>query len=66
MDIIILIGSIISGIGVIISAFNTKIRYGFFTHYESKNKGLSWISFILIIIGLGIIILKAYLNGQLS
>lgn len=66
MDIIILIGSIIFGIGILIYVLNTKVRYGFFTHYQSRNKGLAWISALLIIIGLGIIIVKAYLNGQLG
>lgn len=51
---------------VMISAFNTKIRYGFFTHYDSRSKGLGWLAILLIIIGLGIVLLKAYLNGQLG
>lgn len=66
MDIVILIGAVIFGIGLLITALNTKIRYGWFTHYENRNNGLSWIGILLIILGLGIILLKAYLNGQFN
>lgn len=66
MDYIILFGAILFGIGLVISILNTRGSYGFFTRYRSKNRSWQIISIILIIIGLLIIIGKAYLNGQLS
>lgn len=66
MDFIILFGAILFGIGLVISILNTHVSYGFFTRYRSKNRSWQIISIILIIIGLLIIIGKAYLNGQLS
>lgn len=66
MDLIILIGAIIFGIGLAITALNTKVHYGFFTHYERRNKSVGWLGMLLIVIGLGTIILKAFLNGQLN
>lgn len=60
MDFIIAIG------GLIINVFNTRIKYGWFTHYQSKSRPLNYVSLLLIIIGLIIIIGKAYLNGQLN
>ena len=46
---------------------NTRVRYGFvLRRYESRNVGWLFISTLLLIIGLGMIIIKAYLNGQLS
>lgn len=66
MDFIILFGAILFGIGLVISILNTRVSYGFFKRYRSKNRTWQIISIILIIIGLLIIIGKAYLNGQLS
>lgn len=66
MDFIIAIGGLITGIGLIINVFNTRIKYGWFTHYHSKSRPLNYVSLLLIIIGLIIIIGKAYLNGQLN
>ena len=67
MDIIILIGVFIFMLGILITVFNTKIRYGFiFTHYEYRNRSMYWLSVILIILGLIIITIKAYLNGQFN
>lgn len=66
MDIVILIGIIITGIGFVINVANTRVKYGWFTHYQSRNRPLNYISFLLIVIGLAIIIGKAYLNGQLN
>lgn len=63
MDFIIAIGGLITGIGLIINVF---IKYGWFTHYQSKSRPLNYVSLLLIIIGLIIIIGKAYLNGQLN
>lgn len=66
MDFIIAIGGLITGIGLIINVFNTRIKYGWFTYYQSKSRPLNYVSLLLIIIGLIIIIGKAYLNGQLN
>lgn len=64
MDIIIVIGAVIFGIGVLTLAFNTKIRYGLVTRYTRRNKGVGWLGILLMLIGLVIILLKIYLNGQ--
>ncbi|GFE99975.1 hypothetical protein [Lactiplantibacillus plantarum] len=66
MDFIIAIGGLVTGIGLIINVFNTRIKYGWCTHYQSKSRPLNYVSLLLIIIGLIIIIGKAYLNGQLN
>ncbi|AVW10337.1 hypothetical protein [Lactiplantibacillus paraplantarum] len=66
MDLIIVIGSIIAGIGIIINVANTRVKYGWFTHYQSRSRPLNYVSLLLIIIGLIIVISKAYLNGQLN
>ena len=66
MDLMIAIGGLITGIGIIINVANTRIKYGWFTHYQSKNRSLNYVSLLLIAIGLIIIIGKAYLNGQLN
>ncbi|XKL31606.1 hypothetical protein P4B09_13040 [Lactiplantibacillus plantarum] len=51
MDFIIAIGGLITGIGLIINVFNTRIKYGWFTHYQSKSRPLNYVSLLLIIIG---------------
>lgn len=62
-----LLGSVLFGISMIIFMLNTRVRYGFvLRRYESRNVGWLFISTLLLIIGLGMIIIKAYLNGQLS
>ncbi|MDV0429814.1 hypothetical protein RXV91_02815 [Lactiplantibacillus sp. DA1] len=66
MDLMIVIGSIITGIGIIINVANTRVKYGWFTHYQSKSRPLNYVSLLLIVIGLVIIIGKSYLNGQLN
>ncbi|WP_288530721.1 hypothetical protein [uncultured Secundilactobacillus sp.] len=66
MDTVIIIGVIIFAIGVLIAIGNSRISYGFFTHYGVANQGLAWISVLLIVIGLAIVIGKAYLNGQIG
>ena len=66
MDPIILIGCILFGISILIFMINTRVNYGFFTRYRSRSKGWLVISTLLLIIGLAIIALKAYLNGQLN
>ena len=60
MDFIIAIGGLITGIGLIINVFNTRIKYGWFTHYQSKSRPLNYVSLLLIIIGL--IIIRAFDN----
>ena len=66
-DPVILLGSVLFGISMIIFMLNTRVRYGLlFRRYESRNKGWLVVSTLLLIIGLAIIILKAYMNGQLG
>ncbi len=66
-DSVILLGSVLFGISMIIFMLNTRVRYGFvLRRYESRSTGWLFISILLLIIGLGIIIIKAYLNGQLG
>jgi hypothetical protein len=66
-DPVILLGSVLFGISMIIFMLNTRVRHGFvLRRYESRNVGWLFISTLLLIIGLGMIIIKAYLNGQLS
>lgn len=66
-DPVILLGSVLFGISMIIFMLNTRVRYGFvLRRYESRNVEWLFISTLLLIIGLGMIIIKAYLNGQLS
>ena len=43
MDFIIAIGGLITGIGLIINVFNTRIKYGWFTHYQSKSRPLNYV-----------------------
>jgi len=64
MDIVIVIGGALFVLGMLIAAVNTRIDYGFFTHYRSVNRGVNLIAILLIIIGLGIVILKFMANGQ--
>lgn len=47
MDFIIAIGGLITGIGLIINVFNTRIKYGWFTHYQSKSRPLNYVSLLL-------------------
>ena len=66
-DPVILLGSLLFGISMLIFMLNTRVRYGFvLRRYESRSTGWLFISIFLLIIGLGMIIIKAYLNGQLS
>lgn len=66
-DSVILLGSVLFGISMIIFMLNTRVRYGFvLRRYESRSTGWLFISILLLIIGLGMIIIKAHLNGQLS
>lgn len=64
-DLVILLGTILFGISIIIFMLNTRVRYGLlFRRYESRNVAWLFISILLLIIGLGIVFIKAYLNGQ--
>ncbi|CAH0418101.1 hypothetical protein [Periweissella ghanensis] len=65
MDFIILLGIIIIVLGVLVMMVTPRERtWG--SVYRSKNPAMAATAVILIIIGLVIVILKAWLNGQVS
>lgn len=67
MDYVILIGSIIAAIGLILLMMTTRFvwvwNWGY--PYRTTNKPLAIIGWLLIIIGVVIVLVKAKLNGQL-
>ncbi|KRL85576.1 hypothetical protein FC50_GL001749 [Lacticaseibacillus pantheris DSM 15945 = JCM 12539 = NBRC 106106] len=63
---LIAIGGGIFLVGMIIVALNTRMRYGFFTHYESHIPGLTVVGVIMVIVGLAMAIITAWANGQLG
>ncbi len=67
MDYVILVGSIIAAIGLILLIITTRFVLGgnWGYPYRTTNKPLTIIGWILIIIGLVIVLVKAKLNGQL-
>lgn len=64
MDIVILIGGIIMFTGLFIMMVNTKYTPTHWPQYRSRNKAWALVSWLLLIAGLVIIILKAMVNGQ--
>lgn len=66
MDIIILVGSVIALLGLMLMVVNSKWDKKRAGYYKTKNKSISRVSIILIIMGLAIVIFRAYLNGQLG
>ncbi|WP_308556278.1 hypothetical protein [uncultured Lactobacillus sp.] len=66
MDIIIAMGGIIMFLGLFIMMINTKYTPFHWPQYRSRSKKRNVISWILLIAGLAIIILKAMANGQLK
>lgn len=69
MDYVILIGSIIAAIGLILLMMTTRFVWGGWNWggypYRTTNKPLAIIGWLLIIIGVVIVLVKAKLNGQL-
>lgn len=66
MDYVILIGSIIAAIGLILLMMTTRFVWGNWGYpYRTTNKPLAIIGWLLIIIGVVIVLVKAKLNGQL-
>ena len=67
MDYVILIGSIIAAIGLILLMMTTIFVWGWNWGYpyRTTNKPLAIIGWLLIIIGVVIVLVKAKLNGQL-
>ncbi|EHP0974530.1 hypothetical protein KNZ58_002601 [Enterococcus faecalis] len=67
MDYVILIGSIIAAIGLILLMMTTRFvwRWNWGYPYRTTNKPLAIIGWLLIIIGVVIVLVKAKLNGQL-
>lgn len=67
MNYIIEIGIIISAIGLFLLMITTRYTFNFFGFpYKTTNKPLAAIGWLLLIIGLSIIVVKAKLNGQLG
>lgn len=67
MDKIILIGSVIFGIGLLMGALNTKWKWQFWKYpFVSRNKGIAFFSLALIIIGLLTVIIRALSAGYLG
>ena len=66
MKIIMLLGIVLFVIGLLIQMITAKWSWWTFDYTSSHNKPLSFIGWILITIGLGLVILTAYLNGQLA
>lgn len=66
MDYVILVGSIIAAIGLILLMMTTRFVGGDWGYpYRTTNKPLATIGWLLVIIGIVIILVKAKLNGQL-
>ena len=67
MDYVILIGCIIEAIGLILLMMTTRFVWGWNWGYpyRTTNKPLAIIGWLLIIIGVVIVLVKAKLNGQL-
>ncbi len=67
MDKIILIGAVIFGIGLIIAVLNTKWKWQFGRYpFVNKSKGIAFLSWVIIIIGLCIVILRAVNEGYIG
>lgn len=66
MDLVILIGAIIMFSGLLIMMINTKYTPFHWRQYRSRNKKWAVISWLLLLAGFAIIILKAMANGQLQ
>lgn len=68
MDYVILIGIIISAIGVVMLILTTRYVWGWNSGYpyRTTNKFVSFVGWLLLILGLLIIIVKAKFNGQLG
>lgn len=64
MDNIILIGSVIFAIGVIINILNAKWSWKTGEYTRVKNRKVALIGWLFLLIGILIIVLKAYANGQ--
>ena len=65
-DIIMVIGIVMFIIGIIVKIFNAKWSWRTGAYTRSKNKTLSLVGWILIIVGLAIVVLVAYQGGQLN
>ncbi|MCK8606991.1 hypothetical protein [Apilactobacillus ozensis] len=61
MQIAIFLGIFVFAIGILLCIFTTRWNYGLYT---SSNRPISCLGLLLIALGIGIIILFAYLNGQ--
>lgn len=68
MDYTILIGIIIAGLGLLLLMITTKFVWGWNWGYpyRTTNKPLAFLGWVLLIIGLAIILVKAKANGQLG
>ncbi len=66
MDTLILVGALIVGLGLLIQIITAKWSWRLGGYYTSNNKPLSLFGWLLIIIGIIIIVLKAKMNGQLG
>lgn len=66
MDFVILLGIIITVLGAIVMMLTPREPMWGYSVYRSKNPAMSALAVFLIILGLAIIIVKAWLNGQLG
>lgn len=66
MKIIMILGIVLFTIGLLIQMITAKWSWWRGGYYSSNNKPLSFIGWLSIISGLGIVLLVAYLNGQLG
>lgn len=66
MNILMLGGLILAGIGVLISMLTAKWSWKLGGFYRSNNKPLTLIGWICIILGFGLFLFIAYINGQLG
>jgi hypothetical protein len=66
MQRLMMIGIGMTMIGIVISILTTRWQNGWFFQYRSTNKFLSVLSVIFIMIGMILMIMVAYVNGQLG